>query len=198
MRKRSGALEGGSVYGMMSMGSTVLARIGLTGCVKKFRVCNRVCNSVYNNPFTISRRVLTGRRSKFQGVLRQFLTCKTRQHASLANTVMGRCICGIQWKAVHKKSGSGRWSVNIILLMGRLLGNKVVGGVRTGAEMVPGEYSGRRSENRKWEGSWKCQIMLSIWRYPVSTVPWNTMKWEKRRGSERCNVNTVNEKVSVK
>ena len=59
-----------------------------------------------------------------------------------------------------KKRGSGRWSVNIILLimlMGKLLENKVDEGVRRGEEMVPGEYSGRRSEKRSGRGSWECQ-----------------------------------------
>ena len=61
----------------------------------------------------------------------------------------------------RKSEKSGRWSVNIILFMGRYLENKVERRVRRGTGT--GE---RRSQQKSGKGSRGVNIMLSTERYP--------------------------------
>ena len=92
---------------------------------------------------------------------------------------MGTCVSleysGKKWK----KCGSGRLSVNIILINVKVLKNKVDRWVRTGVEMVPRDYSGTQ-----WKEKWKGKLGVStycckwevIWWLQCCRIQWNEKK----------------------
>ena len=93
----------------------------------------------------------------------------------------------------EKKNGSGRWRVSIILVMGRVLGNKVEARVRTRVKMALGEYNGTGSKNKVGREVGSVNIILSMGRYLVDTVEYNGMRKRSGRYVE-CQKNGVNGK----